>query len=92
MIASEGLFFRAQAAEKFKNKTHKQDLGYIINNCPSLKDNRSLRASIERAFTFYQNEYDKNINTYKDSPRKEYIDTIVNSLMEHKSRSQSSKL
>lgn len=92
MIASEGLFFRAQVAEKFKNKTNKQDLGYIINNCPSLKDDKNLRASIERAYMFYQAEYEKNINAYKDSPRKEYIDTIANSLMEHKSRSTSSKL
>jgi hypothetical protein len=87
MIASEDLYFRAQIAKKFKYKTNKQDLGYIIDNCPSLKDDNNLRASIERAYMFYQAEYEKNINAYKDSPTKEYIDTIANSLMEHKARS-----
>lgn len=42
MIASEGLF-KSQTAEKFKKKTDKQDLNYIMDNCPNLKDDKHLR-------------------------------------------------
>jgi hypothetical protein len=86
IIAAESDIFKSQAALEFKNKTAKQDINYIIEKCPQLKNDKNQREEVLSFYDQYEKEYNRIIDNFKLNPDEEQINIVAKQLRDQKAK------